>query len=129
MCAMSTMTTAPVCLRNRRNPWEVDRPGIGARADNDHLRLSLVGKPLHLLVVDPLIVPSNTVRDDRVELSRKIQRMTVREVSAMREVHPKHRVARLQQRQIHRHVRLCARVRLHVGVLGAKQLLRARDGQ
>ena len=55
--------------------------------------------------------------------------MAVREVPAVREVHPQHGVARLQQREIHRHVGLRARVRLHVGVLGAEQRLRAVDGQ
>ena len=53
--------------------------------------------------------------------------MPVRQVSAVREVHAEHRVARLQQREVDGHVRLRARVRLHVGVLGAEQLLRSRD--
>ena len=46
----------------------------------------------------------------------------------MREVHAEHGVARLEQRQVDRHVGLRARVRLHVGVLGAEQRLGARDG-
>ena len=66
---------------------------------------------------------------DRVELAREIQRMAVRQVAAVREIHPEHRVARLQQREVHGHVRLRAGVRLHVGVLGAEQLLRAVDGE
>ena len=48
----------------------------------------------------------------------------------MREHHPEHllvRVARLEERAEHRHVRLGAGVRLHVRVLGAEQLLRAVD--
>ena len=35
----------------------------------------------------------------------------------------------LTQRQVDRHVGLCARVRLHVGVVGAEERLGARDGQ
>ena len=48
--------------------------------------------------------------------------MAVRQVAAVREVHAEDRVARLEQREVDRHVRLRARVRLHVGVLGAEQL-------
>ena len=55
--------------------------------------------------------------------------MAVRQVAAMCEVHAEHGVARLEQREIHGHVRLGARVGLHVGVLCAEQLLRARDRQ
>ena len=51
--------------------------------------------------------------------------MPVGQMTAVREVHPEHRVARLQQREVHSHVRLRARVRLDVGVLGAEELFRA----
>ena len=53
--------------------------------------------------------------------------MAVGEMSAMREIHPEHGVARLQQREVHGHVGLRARVRLHVGVLCAEQRLRTLD--
>ena len=84
-------------------------------------------EPLELVVVDPLVVLAHAVGHDRVELAGEVQRMAVRQVAAVREVHAEHRVARLQQREVHRHVGLRAGVRLHVGVLGAEQLLRARD--
>ncbi len=45
----------------------------------------------------------------------------------MCERHPKDRVAGLQQGHEYRHVRLRARVRLNVGVLGAEELLAALD--
>ncbi len=116
-------------LGDRAHPREIDHARIGAGAGDDHLRLVLIGELLELLVIDPLIVLAHAVRDDRVELSRKIQRMAVREVAAVREVHAEHGVARLQQRQIHAHVGLRARVRLHVDVIGAEQRLGARDRQ
>ena len=87
----------------------------------------LVGEPLELVVVDPLVVLAHAVRDDRVELAGEVERMAVGQVAAVRQVHAEHGVARLQQRQVDRHVGLRARVRLHVGVLGAEQRLRARD--
>ena len=42
---------------------------------------------------------------------------------------PEDGVARLQQREVDGHVGLRAGVRLHVGVLGAEELLGAVDGQ
>jgi len=48
---------------------------------------------------------------------------------AVRQVHAHQRVARLQHREVHGHVRLGAGVRLHVGVLGAEQFLGPLDGE
>jgi hypothetical protein len=53
----------------------------------------------------------------------------VGQVTAVGQAHAENGVARLQQRQIHRLVGLRAGVRLHVGVIGAKQLLDALNGQ
>ena len=49
--------------------------------------------------------------------------MPVRQVAAVRQVEAENRVARLQHRRIGRGVGLRAGVRLHIGVLGAKDLL------
>ncbi len=112
---------------NLRDARKVDHARVRARADHDHLRLVLVREPLELLVVDPLVVFADAVRHDCVELSGEIQRMAVRQVAAVREVHAEHRVARLQQREIDSHVGLRAGVRLDVHVFRAKQLFRTRD--
>ena len=120
---------APDALRDLADPREIDDARIRARADHDHLRLVLLGEALQLVVVDALVVLTDAVRNDRVELAREIQRMAVREVAAVRQVHAEHRVARLEQREVHGHVRLRARVRLHVGVFGAEQRLGAVDGE
>ena len=108
---------------------EVDDARVGARAHHDHLRLVLVREPRELVVVDPLVLFAHAVRNDGVELAREIQRVAVREVSAVREVHAEDRVARLEQRQVDAHVRLRAGVRLHVGMLGAEERLGAADGE
>ncbi len=100
---------------------EIDDARIGARAHHDHLGLVLFGEPRELVVVDALVLFAHAVGHDGVELAREIQRVAVREMAAVREVHAEHGVARLQQREIHGHVRLRARVRLHVGVVGAEQ--------
>ena len=55
--------------------------------------------------------------------------MAVREMAAVGEIHAEHGVARLQQREVDRHVRLGARMRLDVGVIGAEQRFRAGDSR
>ena len=111
------------------DPGKIDDPRIRARTHHDHLGLVLVREPLHLLVVDALVLFADAVRNDRIELAGEVERMTVRQMSAVRQVHAEHRVSGLEQGEIDRHVGLRAGVRLHVGVLGAEELFRARDGQ
>ena len=77
----------PDGLADRADPRELDHARVGARPDHDHLRLVLVRQPLELLVVDPLVVFADAVGDDGVELAGEVQRMAVREVAAVREVH------------------------------------------
>ncbi len=108
---------------------EVDDARVGAGAHHDHLRRVLMREPLEFLVVNPLVVLADAVGDDRVELAGEVQRMAVREMTAMGEVHAEHGVAGIHDGEVHRHVGLCARVRLHVGVVGAEQRLGARNGQ
>ena len=116
-------------LRHSSDAGKIDHARIGARPHHDHLRLVLMCQPLQFLVVDPLIVFADAIRDDVVQLAGEVERMTVGQVSAMRQVHAEHRVSRLHGGEVDRHVGLRARVRLHVGVLGAEQLFRSRDRQ
>jgi hypothetical protein len=105
MCAMSTTIRAPTsCATFARQPFE-------------------------LVVVDPLVVLAHAVGDDGVQLAGKVERVAMGQVSTVREVHPQDRVAGLQQREVHRHIRLGAGMRLHVRMVGAEQLLRARNRQ
>ena len=55
--------------------------------------------------------------------------MAVRQVAAVRQIHAQHGVAGLQRGHVHGDVGLRAGMRLHVGVLGAEELLGAVDGQ
>ena len=95
MCAMSVNTAAPTRSAARRKRREVDDARVRARADDDHLRLVLVGEAVQFVVVDAFVVLPHAVRDDRVELAREVQRVPVREVAAVRQVHAEHGVARL----------------------------------
>ena len=108
---------------------EIDDPGVGTGADHDQLRRVLPRESCQLVVVDSLVVPSDAVGDDGIELPREVQRMAVGQVTTVREVHPQHRVTRSNQGKVGRHVGLCARVGLDVGMLGAKERPRPFDSQ
>ncbi len=84
-------------------------------------------EPLDLLHVDGQVLAPHVVGDDLVELARDVQLHPVREVAAVVERHAHDLVAGLEQRHVDGVVGLGARVRLHVRVLGAEQLLGAVD--
>ena len=65
----------------------------------------------------------HAVADELVELAREVQLHAVRQVAAVGQVEPQHRVARLERGEVDRLVGLRAAVRLDVGVLGAEELL------
>ena len=71
----------------------------------------------------------DAVADEVVELARDVQLHAVRQVAAVGQVEAQHRVARLQGGQVDGRVGLGAGVRLHVGVLGAEELLGPVAGQ
>ena len=81
------------------------------------------------VVVDTLVVFAHAVGDEFVHASGEIQRVAVGEVTAMREIHSQHGVARLQRGHVNGYVGGGAGMGLHVGVLGAEELLGAIDGE
>ena len=105
----------------------LDRPRIGGAAAEDHLRPVLLREREHLVVVDEARLPRDAVVDDRVEPPREVDLEAVGQVAAVIEPEREHRVARLHQPEVHGHVRLRARVRLHVRVLGPEERLRPVD--
>ena len=110
---------------NLPHAGEVDDPRIRAAAADDQLWAFFLGELFQLVVVNRFGFFRDAVRNDLVGLAGKIQMMPVREVAAMRQVQAEDRVARLQHGGIGFHVGLRSGMRLHVGVLRAKQLLGA----
>ena len=106
---------------------EVDGARIGGGAGEDHAGLVLHGEAFDLVVVEAFGLGGDAVGHDVEEVAAEVHRMAVREVSAVVEAHGEHGVAGVQQREIHRHVRLAARVGLHVRGFGAEEFLRAVD--
>ncbi len=118
----------PRLVADLADPREVDHPRVCRCAADDQPRLVLQGELLHLLVVDALIVLAHVVADDLEVAAGVRQGMAVSEVAAMSEVHAHDGVAGLEHREVDGHVCLRAGVRLHIGVLGAEELLRPVDG-
>ena len=92
-------------------------------AGDDHLRFVFERESLDFVVIDQSFV-IDAVLHGVEELAGEIDLRAVRQMSAVRERHAEHRVARLEQREVNGLVGLRARVRLHVRVVGAEQLLR-----
>src|SRR6185312_3775177 len=116
----------PDLLRDLGECGEIDRACIRARTSDDHLRTALARNRTKHVVIDVTGVV-HTIVNRVVQQTREIDRRSVREVPTLRQVQAQHQVARLEEGEIHRGVCLCARVRLHVRVLGVEQLLRAID--
>ena len=68
---------------------------------------------------------THAVGNHFVGLSGKIQMMAVRQMAAMRKIHAEDRVAGIQHGGVGGLVRLRTGMRLHVGIFGMEQLLRA----
>ena len=127
MCAMSVITSAPTSSATARTRAKSNTRGYALAPTTIIFGLCSRARRCELVVVEPLVFLPHAVRDDLEVLAREIQRVAVREVAAVREVHAEHRVARLEHGDVDGHVGLRAGVRLDVDVLGAEQLLRAID--
>ena len=108
---------------------EVELARVGRPAGEQQLGLVLLRQARDLVHVEPGVLPAHAVRDDVVQPPREVELHAVREVAAVVELHAHDPVARLEQRVVDGRVGLRAGVRLHVGVLGAEDLLRALDGE
>ena len=109
--------------------FEIDGTGISTRADHDHLRPVFFGKSFDLIVIDPAGFTFDAIGDDVKKFPGKVDRRTVRKMTAVRQVHPENRIARLTFSEIDRHVRLRTGMGLHIGMIGAKERLGTVDRQ
>ena len=87
----------------------------------------LAGQSFEFVVVDRFGLFGHAVGHEIVGLARKIQRVAVRQVAAVRQIHSQDRVSWLEGGHIDCDVCLCAGMRLDVGMLGAEERLRAVD--
>lgn len=107
---------------------EVDAQRKRGGAGDDQLGLLLLCQRFEGIVVD-VFLRVQAVADDVEPLAAHVERHAVRQVAAFGQAHAHDGVARLEHGEEHALVGLRAGVRLHVGGLGAEQLLHAVDGE
>ena len=114
---------------DRAEGGEVDDAGVRAAAGDDQLGPLPLGLLAHHVVVDPAGGRIDAVVHRPPDDAAVVDRRAVREVAAVRQRHAHERLARLDDGHERGEVGLRAGVGLHVGVLGAEQLLQPVDGQ
>ncbi len=112
-----------------RESLPVDDARVGRGASDDQLRPVLLRQRGDSVVIEEFGLRIHAVVHEVVELAREADRAAVRQVTALAQLHAHHRVAGLEQGEVHGHVGRAARIRLNVGVLRSEQLLGAVDGE
>ena len=108
---------------------EVENPGIGAGADDDHPRAAFFGDLTDRVVINAFGGPIHAIKKRAIEDAGGAHPTAVGEMPAVSEIHTEDRIAGLEHGKIHGHVRLRAGVWLNVDVFRTKQLLRPFDRQ
>ncbi len=119
----------PDAVGDLAEPLEVPGPRIGRAAGDDQLRPDFLGLLRHGVHVDDLVLAPHRVVHRLEPFAGHVDGRAVGEMATGREIEAHEGVAGLQQRQEHGLVHLAAGVRLHVGEVGAEQLLGAIDGE
>ena len=116
-------------IRDRSEFSKIDHTRICAGPCHDQLRTLLQRDLPHRLIIDSLALRIHAIIDELIQQAAEVQRMPMRQMAASRQIHAQHLVSRLQHAHVYGHVRLCAAVRLHIGMLRAKQLFRTLTRQ
>ncbi len=82
-------------IGNLSHPPEIDHTRISTGPYHDHLGSVLSGQSCRLFVINPLVVLPHPVRHNVVEAPREIERMAVRQMSPVGQVHSHKGVARI----------------------------------
>ena len=107
---------------------KVDRPRIGACPRNDQGGLVLFGQTAELIVINRFGLLVDSVRDHVVELAAEVHPVSVGQMTAVIQAHRQNRVARIDEGEVGRHVRLRPGVRLDVCGFRSEQTAGAFDG-
>ena len=106
--------------------FPVDSERVGRGASDDHLGLRFERGFLRRVVVDLLLVVQ-AIRNEVIELARKVDGRAVGQVPAVCKRHAKHRVAGLEVGNVNRLVGLRAGMRLHICPIRTKELFCTLD--
>ena len=113
---------------NGAEAGEIQHLGVSREASHDHLRLVLQGQPLDLVVIDHAVIV-DAVLHRVIQLAGGRHLGTVGQVATVGQAHAQDGVTGVQQGQVDGRVGLGTGMGLHIGVVGAEQLLGAVDGQ
>src|ERR1700730_13918958 len=108
-------------IRDRPEPRKIPIPGIAGAAGDDEFRLMLLGKPRDRVHVDSMILPAHAIRNRLKPFSGEIYWRPMGQMAARGQVEPHKSIARLQEREKHRLVRLTAGIWLHIREFAAEQ--------
>ena len=117
-----------VAVGNFGQLFKVDSARVGRCTGHDQLGAYLGDLLGQRGVVDAAILGRDTVGDKVVVFAAHVHGGAVGQVAALGQIHAHDGVAQVQQRKVDGQVGLCAGMGLHVGVLSAKQLAGAVDG-
>src|SRR5215472_19208386 len=112
-------------IRDLAEASPVDNSRVGRRTGDDHLRFVFIGESLDGVVVDFLRVWMKSVPNRLKQFAAHIDRGAVSQVPTVSKRHTENHVAGLEDSQIYSLICLGSGVRLHIGVLGAEQILDA----
>src|SRR5215208_1640449 len=119
---------SPDLVGDLTEPLELQDARVGARAGQDHPRVLAQRDLAQVIVVDKAVV-ADAVMDEVVGPPGEVELRAVRQVPAVGQVHGKDLVAGFGQDSVRLLVRLAPRMRLHVGVICAEELLRPVYGE
>ena len=102
---------------------------VGTATADDELWTMLTSQLLHLVVVHTAGLTVQVVSHGAIQYTGGVHQRAMREVTAMSQVQTHEGVAGFQHGQQHCGIGLSARVGLHVGILGIKELLHTVNGQ
>ena len=103
---------------------EIDRASVCAGSCHDQLRTAFFCDLQHLIIIDHAIIV-HAVRDHMEIFSGHIDRRTMRQMSAVIQIHAHVGISRFKHCEKYCHICLRARVRLDIGILTAEELFRA----
>ncbi|MNJ53370.1 hypothetical protein D3C77_487550 [compost metagenome] len=109
--------------------FKINDTRICAGSSHNQARAVLESCLAHFIIIDQERIFLHAVSDEVIKQAGGVDRASVRQVSAMCQIHAQYRITWIQHSQINGQVRLSAGVRLNVGMLRSEQFLStvARD--
>ena len=115
-------------IRNLTELLKINGAGIRGSACDDHLRLRLQRDLTQLIIIDETII-IHAIGHNMKILPGHIHRTPVCQMPTVIQIHTHNGITWLTDRELHRHIRLCPGMGLHIGVITPKKLFRPVDRQ